>query len=74
MEPHERPVQDAFVVSVVEKVEKTPEFASPAFKALEDFRKCVSSRNYSSFLCLTAFIVTMASIVTPLAGSHGKEK
>ena len=75
MEPYERPIQLAFVVSVVEEVQrKDPDFSSPAFKSLEDFKTCVSSRNYSSFLCLTAFIITMASIVMPFANPHGKEK
>src|SRR5690242_10356990 len=47
---------EKFAVSAAAELEaKSPEFTLPAFKALEEFRRCASSSNYSSFLCLSAF-------------------
>jgi hypothetical protein len=61
-------------LAVVELETKSPEFSLPAYRALEEFKKCVSSKDYGSFLCLIAFLVTLASIVMPLANAPGKEK
>ena len=54
--------------------EKKEEFTLPAYKALAEYKLCVSSNAYPAFMCLGAFLITLASIVMPFANPHGKEK
>ncbi|WP_063688851.1 hypothetical protein [Bradyrhizobium stylosanthis] len=53
---------------------KSVEFKLPAFQALQEFKDCLSDKDYLGALCLVAFLVTLASIVMPLANPRGKEK
>jgi hypothetical protein len=48
---------------------KDPQFELPAYKALSEFRVCIESEKFNSFLCFSAFVITSAGLLMPLAGA-----